>query len=217
MTNMNVRDVVRLDETPPGYLVTVDLPEVTGARYCARVGGGDTSDAIIAAIEAGEFEGEISDDTPSIETLRAEAQGTVLAWITTFTAQFVAGYASEEVASWPAKSAAARAHLAGDPQAIITNEAAITGEDPDDLAQIIVSKADQYQGAVARVTGLRRATRDAVNAATTKEAIDQIVADALRQAETLVADLGMQDGQETVDQDKVTEPAEPDPESTDDA
>lgn len=132
---------------------------------------------------------------PPIEDLRADALASVQAWATRFTAQFTAGYSPEEIASWPVKADAARKHLAGEPQAIITDEAALTGEDPNDLATLVVQMADQYETVIAKVTGLRRATRNAIEAATTKEAIDQIVAGALSQAEAMIADLGLQDGQ----------------------
>jgi hypothetical protein len=132
---------------------------------------------------------------PPIEKLRADALASVQAWATRFTSQFTAGYSAEEIASWPVKADAARKHLAGDPQAIITAEAALTGEDPNDLSALVVQMADQYETVIAQVTGLRRATRDAIEAATTKEAIDQIVSGALSQAEAMIADLGLQDGQ----------------------
>ena len=70
---------------------------------------------------------------------------------------------------------------------MIEAEAAITGEDPEALAHAIVARAAQYTGLIARVTGLRRQTSAALEAAPTAEAIAEVLAAALGQAEALLA------------------------------
>lgn len=58
----NIRNVRRLPEAPPAYLCVLEV-EVHGAwetmEYCARPGGGGICDAVVAEIEAGNYEGEI--------------------------------------------------------------------------------------------------------------------------------------------------------------
>ena len=124
-----------------------------------------------------------------IETLRAEAKARVLNWAATFGRQFTAGYTAEEVAAWSAKAAAARAELAGTPQPMIAAEAEVTGEIPAALAATILARAEVYETIVARITGLRRATMAAIDAATTAAEVDEALADALARAQAMIAAL----------------------------
>lgn len=128
---------------------------------------------------------------PSLDDLRKAAQAKVLAWATEFGARFTAGYTVEEVASWGTKAAAARAHLAGEDQPIIIAETEVTGEDPADLARTILAAAELYQAIVARITGLRRATMAAIDAAETAEAVEAALTAALASARGLAAQLGL--------------------------
>lgn len=128
---------------------------------------------------------------PGIDATRAAARATMATWIVEFTSQFTAGLPVAEVASWPAKSAAARAHLDGGPQPMILAEAAVTGEAPDDLARAILAKADLYTAIIARVTGLRRTTEAQIATADTPEAVAQALQAAQDQARAMAKDLGL--------------------------
>ena len=118
---------------------------------------------------------------------RLAAHKKLAAAIADLTGHVTDGLPLAEVASWPTKAEAARRHLSGDPQPMIEAEAAITGEDPEALAHAIVARAAQYTGLIARVTGLRRQTSAALEAAPTAEAIAEVLAAALGQAEALLA------------------------------
>ena len=79
MTLQNIRNVRSLGENPEAYIVTVDLDFGTGAEtveYVARVGGGEFCDAVLAAIAAGQFIGEITAFVPTTFSLPEE----VVAW-----------------------------------------------------------------------------------------------------------------------------------------
>jgi len=69
-----------------------------------------------------------------------------------------------EMASWPAKEAAARAHLAGTADtpalAMLAAETSLTGEATADLATRIVANADAYRLAAAHLAGLRPGSGD---------------------------------------------------------
>lgn len=77
--------------------------------------------------------------------------------------------------SWGTKEAAARGLLAGaaspEDRAMISAEAATTGEEPARLAARIVANADAYRGAVAAMTGLRRVATTAIAAAADEPAM----------------------------------------------
>jgi hypothetical protein len=62
ITFSNIRNVKSLPETPTAYVCNLTISkgeETWDAIYCARAGGGGICDAVIAAIEAGDFEGVI--------------------------------------------------------------------------------------------------------------------------------------------------------------
>lgn len=102
---------------------------------------------------------------------RADAKAAMRDWIDGFLEPFTAGRPRDEIASWPAKAPAAESHLAGKPSAMILAEAAVTGENPDELALSIAIKAGAYMVIAAKVAGLRRATEWAINAATSQAEI----------------------------------------------
>lgn len=128
---------------------------------------------------------------PGIDATRATARAAMAAWIVEFTGQFTASLPVAEVASWPAKSAAARAHLDGAPQPMILAEAAVTGEEAEDLARAILAKADLYTAIIARVTGLRRTTEAQIATADTPEAVADALQTAQDQARAMAKDLGL--------------------------
>ena len=67
----NIRNVKLLPEKPPAYLCELDLKlpdeDWEQVEYCARPGGGGICDDVIAAIQRGEFEGTITDGSPTDE------------------------------------------------------------------------------------------------------------------------------------------------------
>jgi hypothetical protein len=131
------------------------------------------------------------DPAIALENARATAASAMLGWIETLLSQFTEGVPAIEVASWSQKAAAARSFLAGDAAPQVTDEAAVTGEDPQDLALAIVGKADLYTAIIARATGLRRATLLAIDSAETPEAVAATIASAKASAEVMLADLGL--------------------------
>jgi len=128
---------------------------------------------------------------PALSGVKREAHVAMLDWIENLLSQFTAGVPAVEVASWSQKADAARSFLAGDAAPQVTDEAAITGEDPQDLSLAVVAKADLYTAIIARATGLRRATVLAIDAAETPEAVAAAIASAKASAEVMLADLGL--------------------------
>jgi len=67
----NIRNVQQIPESPPAYVCELELrlagADWAPAEYCARPGGGGICDAVVAAIEAGNYEGEITPWDPGPE------------------------------------------------------------------------------------------------------------------------------------------------------
>lgn len=99
-------------------------------------------------------------DRAQARTLRAMER-----WIAELLSPFTAGVPDIEVQSWSEKARAARDHIGGTPSPMIEAEAAVTGEDAMTLAQTIKDNAERYERIIAQVTGLRRSTRAAIEAA----------------------------------------------------
>lgn len=97
-----------------------------------------------------------------------EAKAAMLAWINAFLSRFTAGIAKNEPLFWDRKEALARTYIAGtatdDEKAIIEAEAGQTGEQPAELAAVIVGKGAVYSQVMALTTGLRRKTVAAIDA-----------------------------------------------------
>ena len=169
--------------------VPQDAVEITGALH-AELLEAQAKGARITARADGWPEAIFPAPPPAAEQLAAARQAALVALavrLTDLTGRFTDGLPLAEVASWPTKAEAATRHLAGEPQPMIAAEAAITGEDPEALARAIVARAAQYTGLIARMTGLRRQTSAALEAAPTAEAIAEVLAAALDQAEALLA------------------------------
>ncbi|MDP4033640.1 MAG: hypothetical protein Q8P60_12455 [Pseudorhodobacter sp.] len=132
---------------------------------------------------------------PSLDEVKASARAAMLAWINDFTAIFTVDTPADERLSWDAKEAAAAAQIAGnaDPRqvALLADEATITGETVDNLALLILANADLYRAVIARVSGLRRTTRVAINAAESPEAVQAVLDAAKARALALAASLGV--------------------------
>ncbi|MDP1668602.1 hypothetical protein [Phaeovulum sp.] len=132
---------------------------------------------------------------PMLAAIKASAQAEMLAWVDNFTAIFTADTPIDERLSWDAKEAAARAWLAGtataEQEALLRAEAEITGESTDNLALLILANADLFRAVIGRVSGLRRTTSDAINAAETPEAVQAVLDAAKAQALAMAAALGL--------------------------
>lgn len=119
-----------------------------------------------------DFAQVVSAETQAAEALataRTMAQAQVLAAITALTETITGPVPLAEKLFWSAKEAAARAVADGtatkSETAVIAAEAAMTGEDGAVLVGRILKSADAYRGAIATLTGLRRATGTAIDAA----------------------------------------------------
>lgn len=130
-------------------------------------------------------------EAEALAAVRAGAHATMADFVAGVTGRYTAGLPLAEVASWPTKRAAAVRHLAGDPQPMIAAEAGITGEAPDDLARAILTKADFYTAIIARVTGLRRQTATAIDAAASPEAVQAVLLAARAKAAALLGEMGL--------------------------
>lgn len=138
--------------------------------------------------------------TPSdrLSAARAGGRRRMLAWIEGYLSRFTDGVPVAEMQSWPVKAERARAHLAKPPEPTLVIEATVLGEDPDDLARKILEKAELFARVTAAVTGLRRATERAIDAATTAEGIETALHEALARVQSLEEVVGAS-GNETAD------------------
>ncbi|HEX9857222.1 MAG TPA: hypothetical protein VGA75_02630 [Paracoccaceae bacterium] len=110
---------------------------------------------------------------------RNAAQAALLARIEAVAAGVTGAVPLAEMLSWAAKEEAARAHAearatAGQ-AALITGEAAVTGEDTAALVARIIANADAYRGVIAVLTGLRRRGIGEIAAADSPEAVAAVM------------------------------------------
>lgn len=102
---------------------------------------------------------------------KEEASTSLVAWVNATTRAITGPVPDDEKLSWTAKEAAARAYLAGtasaSDSAFLGGEALITGEELSGLCARIVANADAYRAAISCLTGLRRKTFSAIDAAAT--------------------------------------------------
>ena len=128
-------------------------------------------------------------------TTVGEAKAAMVGWIEDLMAQITGSVPKFERESWPVKAAAARAHIAGtarpDQTAMITVEANQSARTVDELAAVIVARADAYETVIARAAGLRVTLDSALEAETDPVNYETILLDGKAQAMTLAADLGL--------------------------
>ncbi len=152
---------------------------------------GWSNDAGFALTEAPEPEPV----APTLADVKASAKRAMLAWIDNLTGIFTADTPIDERLSWDAKEAAARAWLAGTASveqiALLDAECAITGETRDNLALLILANADLFRAVIGSVSGVRRTTSDAIDAAETPEAVQAVLDAAKAQALAMAAALGI--------------------------
>ena len=129
---------------------------------------------------------------PSLGEVQAKAKRQMVAWIDRLTEQLRAGIPRDEVASWPAKSAEARAFLAtGTPAPILQVEADLVGVTLTEAAETIVARSTLYETVVGAVAGIRRNTAAAIDAATDAEGVAAALDEALAIASAKATELGL--------------------------
>ena len=132
------------------------------------------------------------------EQAKAQAMAEVKATHASYLRQATDNATPEERDTWPAKSAAATAYLAGTATAaqiaFMGAAAARDGVTPDALAQTIITKADAFLGHIGQADDLSASGRAAVEAATTHDAL-QAALDAFEAEAQLAFDaLGAEGG-----------------------
>lgn len=134
-------------------------------------------------------------DRPPAFPNGSAAYSALVAWVNDFTAGFSLKVPDAEKQAFAAKEAASRAYVAGtataSQAAILRAEAAITGETVDELAALVIAEADIAVQISAHVSGLRRAVKTQLDAATDPAQLEGILDAAKVQAQAMAADLGL--------------------------
>lgn len=182
------------DRSIHGEAIPPDAVEVTDERYAALIAGQAQGQTIMAANDGSPvLHDAFADPAAQLDLTRISARLRMQGWIEEFLKQFTAGVPVAEIASWTRKSDAARAHLGGSAATpMLLAEAALTGETTAVLAAKIAAKATAYELIIARVTGLRRATIVAIDAAHTPEAVEVALQAALAAASAMITEMGLQ-------------------------
>lgn len=124
-----------------------------------------------------------------------EAKAAMVVWINEFTAGVTGPIPKDEKHSWGAKEPAAIAYLAGTADAsqykLLQGEADITGETLTELSNAVVTRADAFRDVVSRVSGIRRATNDLIDAEADPANYETILINARTQALAMAAALGL--------------------------
>lgn len=117
-------------------------------------------------------------------------------WINAFTNKITGPVPDDEKLSWAAKEAASRAYVSDTSDALqtamIEGEATLTGENPSDLANSIISNADLYRAVVTQVSGIRRVTNAALDGAVDPADYETILNGAMVKANDALAALSSQ-------------------------
>jgi hypothetical protein len=125
----------------------------------------------------------------------AHARAAMVEWVEAFTAPLRAGVPVLERLSYPAKTAAAAAYLASDASAdqvdMIEGEAELTGEDPADLAALILEKSATEIRIASKIAGLRRRLDLAIDEAVNPFEYEAILEAGQIEAAALAVDLGL--------------------------
>lgn len=172
-------------------------PELGWIPFTASAGDPDPDgralfEVITASGEAAPY--DPANDPPAYPSAE-HALAAMVKWAESFVAPLVSGVPAEEVLSWPAKEPAAEAYKAGTATprqvAMIEGEAAVTGEDPFVLADLILQKAAPYGAVVAAIAGLRRKVTAQIAAESDPYQYEGILLAAKGEALQLAQDLGL--------------------------
>lgn len=135
------------------------------------------------------------EDAPPVYATAGEAHEAMIAWADAFNRTVTGPVPADEKLAWVYKDAAARAIDAGTADAaqlaLIDDEAAITGETREELAAKIIVKSNLYRQVVAAVSGLRRKSGAAIDAASDPYQYEVILAAAQAEAAALATSLGL--------------------------
>ncbi|WP_170433002.1 hypothetical protein [Ruegeria arenilitoris] len=127
---------------------------------------------------------------------KAAARAAMAAWIDQLMAKITGQVPNYERASWPSKAEAARAFVAGtarsDQTAMIEAEAGTSNRTAEELANVIVARADAYEAVIAKAAGLRVKLDNAIEAETDPFKFKAILEDVKVQAIALAAELGIE-------------------------
>jgi hypothetical protein len=125
-----------------------------------------------------------------LESARERAQTRIVQAISEASDAITGQVPTAEQLSWAIKETAARAVLTGqasiEDRTILTAEAAITGQHPDDLARAILANADAWRLMVARFAGLRRKVLADIAQATDPAEVEAMADKALADLAALV-------------------------------
>jgi hypothetical protein len=129
---------------------------------------------------------------PTLLEVQTNAKRQMVAWIDRLTDQLRADIPRDEVASWPSKSAEAKAVIEGATVApILQVEADLVGSSLREVAETIVARTAFYETVVGAVAGIRRNTVAAIDAATDAEGVALALDEALATASAKATELGL--------------------------
>ena len=132
---------------------------------------------------------------PPLSDIQARAKAEVIAFADQIASRpdIAGAYPQSEKEGWATKLAAAEAHLAGTASQMQTDtlatEANIVGITVDQLAQAIVVKAAWFAKVNATISGMRQKAFALIDAATTNDEVDAVLAQMKLDAEKALADL----------------------------
>jgi hypothetical protein len=173
-----------------GEAMPADVVEITADQYRELIAG--QSAGMVIAADASGRPMLVAGPIPSLEEVKADAKRQMVAWIDRLTEQLRAGIPRDEIASWPAKSAEARAFLAiGTVAPILQVEADMVGLTLTEVAETISARAVLYETVVGAVAGIRRNTVAAIDAATDAEGVALALDEALATASAKATELGL--------------------------
>ena len=140
--------------------------------------------------------GPASYNPPTIEYGSVDdALDAMTAWIEAFVAPLTAGVPRGEIDSWTVKSASAQAYVAGIATPVqaglIEVEAQVTGEDPTELAELILKKAEVYYAVTAYIAGFRRKLTAQIEAVTDPSEYTAILQAGEQEARLAAQNLGL--------------------------
>lgn len=118
------------------------------------------------------------------------ARSAMVGWIDEFLSEITGKVPGYERASWPSKAEAARAYQAGtarpDQTAMLAGEASVSERAIDEVADVIVARADQYEAIISHAAGLRVKLDNQLEAATAPTEYEAILLQGQEQAVALL-------------------------------
>ncbi|MBT2130126.1 hypothetical protein [Aliiroseovarius lamellibrachiae] len=136
---------------------------------------------------------EFAPPPPPIEVIQAEAKHSVIGWINALTDQLTSKYSTIEIAGFVAKKIEAQKVQDGEPGPfpMLESEASLTGETIHELTTVVLAKDAAYEAITAAVTGLRRNTFTAIDAATSASDVQTAIVAAKVSASAMAEAMGL--------------------------